>query len=231
MSRQPAEFDAFAGSYEEDLARGLELTGESKSYFAEGRIAWVAKWLARLDHRAGRVLDYGCGLGDAAPGLLGLDGASEVVGVDPSEEILERARSAYGSDRTAFEPLKSFTPDGSFGLAFCNGVFHHIPVAERPACVALVRDALRPGGLFAFWENNPLNPGTRWVMRRVAFDRDAVMLRAREARRLLERSGFEILGTDFLFVFPRVLRSLRPLEPMLSRLPLGGQYLVLARRS
>lgn len=50
------------------------------------------------------------------------------------------------------------------------------------AVVDLVRRSLRPGGVFAFWEINPWNPGTRHVMSRIPFDRDAIMLTPPEAR-------------------------------------------------
>jgi len=43
-------------------------------------------------------------------------------------------------------------------LAYCNGVFHHIAPDARPEALAMIRDALKPGGLFAFWENNAWNP-------------------------------------------------------------------------
>jgi hypothetical protein len=87
-----------------------------------------------------------------------------------------------------------------------------------------------PGGVFALWENNPWNPGTRYIMSRVPFDKDAITMTPPETRRLLRATGFEIVRTDFLFVFPHLLRVLRPLERLLARLPLGGQYLVLARK-
>ena len=115
-------------------------------------------------------------------------------------------------------------------MAFCNGVFHHIVPADRRASAQYVYDALRPGGIFAFWENNTWNPGTRYVMSRIAFDRDAITLTARESRALLRQAGFEVLRTDYLFVFPAALRILRRLEPMIARFPLGGQYMVLARK-
>ena len=91
----------------------------------------------------------------------------------------------------------------------------------------VIRRALKPGGLFAFWENNPWNPGTRYVMSRIPFDRDAITLTPPEAWRLLQGCGFEILRTDFLFVFPRFLGWLRRLEPRMSSLPCGAQYMVL----
>ena len=105
-----------------------------------------------------------------------------------------------------------------------------IPVQERPAVINYISRSLGPGGLFALWENNPWNPGARIVMKRIPFDRDAIMLSALEAKRLLRDAGFEILRVDFLFIFPRALGWLRWLEPPLSRLPFGAQYQVLGRK-
>ncbi len=149
--------------------------------------------------------------------------------MDESGESIElaRARQATGP---GFETLARFKPDGNMDLAYCNGVFHHIPPGERPAALGTIRAALRPEGILAFWENNPWNPGTRLVMKRIPFDRDAIPLSAPTARRLLRAEGFDVLRTDFLFIFPRQLKWLRVLEWPLSRAPLGAQYQVLARR-
>jgi len=93
-----------------------------------------------------------------------------------------------------------------------------------------VRRALAPGGLFSFWENNPWSPGARYVMHRIPFDRDAVMVSARAAATLLREGGFAIERVDFAFFFPRVLAALRPLERRLGGVPLGAQYQILARK-
>src|SRR5262249_26850757 len=106
-----------------------------------------------------------------------------------------------------------------------------IPLNERPKELAYIRRSLRPGGLFAFWENNPWNPGTRYVMSRIPFDRDAIMLAPNAARTLLWDHGFQILRTDFLFFYPRALAFLRSTERWLTSVPLGGQYQILCRRS
>jgi SAM-dependent methyltransferase len=113
---------------------------------------------------------------------------------------------------------------------YCNGVFHHIEPADRPCALASIHRALMPGGYFAFWENNPWNPGTRLVMHRIPFDRDAKTLSAPQARRLLHGAGFDVISTDFLFLFPRALATLRPLETRLTQLPAGAQYMVLCRK-
>jgi hypothetical protein len=52
--------------------------------------------------------------------------------------------------------------------------------------------SLRPGGLFAPWENNPWNPNTRYVMSRIPFDRDATTLSPPKAVGLLRQNGFQV---------------------------------------
>jgi SAM-dependent methyltransferase len=123
-----------------------------------------------------------------------------------------------------------YVPGAAIDLAFSNGVFHHIRPADRPSTIDYIYRALRPGGIFALWENNPWNPGTRYVMSRIPFDRDTTPLSASETRGLLRAGGFEILRTDYLFVFPRFCSWFRALEPRLSGLPLGAQYQVLCRK-
>jgi SAM-dependent methyltransferase len=222
------DFDEFAGTgYDEALHRGVSISGENKDYFARGRIDWLRRCLP--DARPAKVLDYGCGTGGTVPMLRDVFGADTVVGVDTSAAAIATARRE-APQGTRFFRMAEFDGAGDFDLAYCNGVFHHVPPAERLAAVRSVHAALRPGGCFSFWENNPWNPGTRIVMSRIPFDRDAITLSALEARRLLKDGGFQVEALHFLFIFPNMLRALRPLEAPLSRLPLGAQYQVLCRK-
>jgi SAM-dependent methyltransferase len=223
-----AEFDAYSETYEEALQRGLSVSGESAAYFARGRVSWLARCLAELRHQPGSVLDFGCGTGSTAPYLLELLGAQRVVGVDVSAGSIAVARRDHSSDRIGFCLMQELDLAARFDLVYCNGVFHHVPLAERLEAVEFIRRALRPGGLLSLWENNPWSPGARYVMARIPFDRGAEMISARRSRKLLRSRGFEPLRTDYLFIFPRALRLLRPLEERLTRLPCGAQYHVLA---
>jgi SAM-dependent methyltransferase len=223
------EFDAYAQNYDDALAMGLSFTGESKDYYASKRVAWLAKRLAARKHVVRTVMDFGCGTGSGVPYLFDGLGAKLVHGVDVSASSLEVARATHTREGATFAMIEGRVAP-TFDLAFCNGVFHHIPIAERREAAAYVHDALVPGGMFALWENNPWNLGTRYIMSRVPFDRDAVTLTPPQTRRLLRDAGFDIVRTYYLFVFPHALRALRPLEPLLAFLPLGGQYLVLARK-
>ena len=56
------------------------------------------------------------------------------------------------------------------------------------------------------------------------------MLSPPEARALLRRGGFDILRTDFCFIFPRTLRAVRKIEDFVYRLPFGTQCQVLCRK-
>jgi SAM-dependent methyltransferase len=225
-----SEFDQYAREYDRALAQGLSASGEDKTYFAAKRVQWLASRMGELGEHPARLLDYGCGTGSSTALFFEHLKVHEVTGIDPSTASRAVARSANAGSRARFLPLDDYCPEATFDIAFCNGVFHHIPPEKRAAAVECVFRSLREGGYFAFWENNPWNPGTRYVMSRIPFDRDAITLTAPEARRLLRHGGFDIAGTDYLFIFPRVLRTLRPLEPLVSRVPLGAQYLILARK-
>ncbi len=224
------EFDQYAANYDQALAQGISVSGENKDFFAQGRVAWLAQCLQKICVTPSAVMDFGCGTGQATPYLLENLKAQKVLGVDVSEGLLSVARRDHASSRIQFSPLKEYTPSAQMDLVFCNGVFHHIPLAERSAAVDYVFRSLRPGGIFALWENNPWNPGTRYVMSRIPFDRDAITLSPPTARHLVRAAGFEILSTNFLFLFPRALSWLRWIEPLIAPAPAGAQYQVLARK-
>ena len=177
------------------------------------------------------VLDYGCGTGESASILAGQLGGARVVGVDNSEASLAIARRAHGTDRVRFHHVAELESLGPFELVYVNGVFHHIPPQARAGTVAAIARTMTPGGVLAFWENNPLNPGTRWVMKRLPFDRDAELLTPGQTKRLLRTSGLRVIEVRYHFFFPRALAALRSVERPLRRVPLGGQYVVLAQGS
>ena len=225
-----SEFDQYAADYDGALAQGLSVSGEDKKFFARGRIAWLGKILREKNLLPKTALDFGCGTGQAAPLLKEILGVEKILGVDVSEGLLGVAQREHGGAGIEFRALKSHTPATDYDLAFCNGVFHHIPLAERAGAVAHVFRSLKPGGIFALWENNPWNLGTRYVMSKIPFDRDAITLSPPVARKLLRENGFEIVRTDFQFFFPRPLSWFRGLEPLLAKIPLGAQYQVFARK-
>ncbi|HVA45520.1 MAG TPA: class I SAM-dependent methyltransferase [Pirellulales bacterium] len=223
------EFDAYVETYDCACQRGLSLTGEDRDYYARRRVA-ITRTLCSDPAGVRQIIDFGCGLGHTAPLLLSAFPNASVLGIDNSRETIERACLAYGSKRVSFTCDDGDWPVADADLIYCNGVFHHIPKADRPPVVDRLLASVRPGGVFALWENNPWNPGTRLVMRRIPFDRDAITLSYREASALVRDAGFCVDKATFHFYFPALLNFLRSAEPLLSTIPLGGQYCVLARR-
>jgi SAM-dependent methyltransferase len=223
-------FDEYADRYEEECRKGLALAGEGPDYFSASRIEYTASWLSAVGAwNLRRVVDFGCGVGTSAPHFRRHLPQAALLGLDVSGTSLRRAKQIHGANAT-FALIDEYVPAQDQDLVYCNGVFHHIERNAREKWARSVGDLLAPGGYFAFWENNPWNPGAMMVMRRIPFDRDAIPLASPEARRILSRAGFEIIGTRYRFYFPRSLSRMRGLERYFERLPLGAQYCVLARK-
>lgn len=214
--------------YESLVSPWARLTGYDRFEFERRRVAWIRRVLPDL--RAERILNFGCGTATVTPSLRDAFAPRVLLGVDVDEGHLEAARAAHPGEGTAFLHLDAYAPAGDMDLAYCNGVFHHIPPASRPGSARLVLESLRPGGVFALWENNPFNPVMRTAMALAEIDRDAIPLRPAGAARLLREAGFEVGPPLFAFFFPRLLGFLRGAEPALRSVPLGAQYLLLARK-
>jgi SAM-dependent methyltransferase len=221
-------FDEYIDDYEAACESGLRLAGETRDYYARQRVEFT-RALCPTPNDIHTIIDFGCGLGHTTPHLLAGFRRASIIGIDNGPAVIQAAHRHYASSRAQFT-CDADSSHGRADLVYCNGVFHHIPRADRKRVVSKIFGWLRCGGLFAFWENNPWNIGTRLVMSRIPFDRDAEPLSYREARDLLALEGFRILGTTFHFFFPAQLKALRRFEPRLRGLPLGGQYCVLAER-
>ena len=114
-------------------------------------------------------------------------------------------------------------------LAFAVCVAHHVPPEHWPSFFAEMRRVVRPGGVVAVIEHNPLNPLTRLAVLRCPFDQDAVLISRRKAGRLLQAAGLtEIEGKHFL-MFPFANTVARKVEGWFAGAPLGAQYICSGR--
>jgi SAM-dependent methyltransferase len=229
-SNKTAEFDAFAASYDSELDKGISVSGEDKDYFANGRVQLLSKRLKQIGNTPVKIMDFGCGTGSAIPFLRNQFPQALIVGAEVSEKSIQIAQQVHNHKNVHFILLENLRLDQSFDLVFCNGVFHHIPKHERPAAIETIRAVLRTGGCFAFWENNPWNPGTRIVMSRIPFDRDADPINPLESKKMLRYGKLQIAHIDFAFYFPKLLRLFRCVEPLLLKVPLGAQYQIIATK-
>lgn len=127
-------------------AAGLALLGQSKAFYRHAK-AMAATHGAR-PLADSRVLDFGLGWGrlarffarDVAPGSL--------LGVDPTESILDVCRrSRVPAELARSEFLPESLPFGEIDLAYSFSVFTHISESAAETCLRALHGALVPGGL------------------------------------------------------------------------------------
>lgn len=225
------EFDKSAREDQTLFKPWLRIAGASREHFARSRLNWLWHLLREQGFAPKRVMDFGCGTGMSLGLLTDILQAEEVVGLDTSEESLAVARETIGDPDVHLATPDGYLPRQDLDLVFCNGVFHHIPVADRPAAMNYVNRCLRPGGLIAMWENNPWNLVHAIAMKYSEIDKNAVPLSPPQSRQLVSSGPFQILRTDYLFFFPGSFTWLRPLENRLNGVPLGAQYQVLGLKA
>src|SRR5262245_36288656 len=110
------DFDDFAGDYDRTLNRALSVSGESKDYFARGRVVWLAERLREFGMAPRTAIDFGCGTGSAAPFLLEELRLESLLGVDISEKSIEVANRRHGSERARFATIDAHEPKAEADL-------------------------------------------------------------------------------------------------------------------
>lgn len=104
------------------------------------------------DLQAGmRVLDVGCGTGSLAMAVGRRHREVEVIGLDPDERVLVRARRKAARARLAVRFEQGYVqelphPDASFDRVLSSLMFHHLGRGAKASMLAEVRRVLVPGG-------------------------------------------------------------------------------------
>lgn len=219
---QESEFDRFADEYRALHAANTRAAGEDPDFFAAYKVADVA---ARAP-QARRILDFGCGVGNAVPWFRTYLPDAALTALDISRRSLEVAESRFPGQATfvPFDGRRLPFPDASFDVVFTACVFHHIAAEDHHPLLSEIRRCLVPGGRFVLFEHNPWNPLTVRAVDTCPFDEGAVLIPAPEMRRRIEAAGFVAPQRRFRLFFPGALRTLRPLERWLTAVPVGAQY-------
>lgn len=221
-----AEFDQFSASYEQTLNASVAITGESAEYFASYKARFIAQRV--VTRRACKILDYGCGVGLVCRELQKHLPEAQIDGFDVSQASLERVDPALRS-RGTFAPNVSELR-GNYDVVLFANVMHHIQPKSRQHAISEAAGLLGPGGKLVIFEHNPRNPLTRRAVDQCPFDENAILVPPEETKTYLKRSGLCRVRSDYIVFFPRALKWLRGLEPVLGWCPLGAQYVVTARK-
>lgn len=224
--RPQAEFDSYAGNYDELLADPLrDRFAGSPDYFHSMKLQVLLAYLSNAGKPAGQLrwLDLGCGRGDLL--RLGKPIFADACGCDLSREWLPywdglTVRLQHSAASIPYEP-------GTFDVVTAACVFHHVPLPERAQLMESVCAVLKPGGVFCMFEHNPRNPVTRRIVQRCPLDANAALLYPDESAALVRQAAYRTVSVLYYLFVPEALgRRMPSLERWLKRVPYGGQYAV-----
>lgn len=207
-----------------------EIFGKSHKYYVEVKCKEILKALKRYNFHPQKVLDLGCGMGNAEEILH--KHFIEIMGIDSSCDMIKIAeeKNLPHCKFLCKDALDTRFEKGSFDLVFAFSLFHHLAPKCRDKVLQEINGVLKQGGLFMVFEHNPWNPVTNFIVDRCEIDRDAVLIKLGEMRELCERNNFKIIDERFIIFLPRQLSFMRSLENFLCKIPIGGQYLVTGKK-
>jgi len=218
-------FDENAASYSAEIEKAVSFSGLDSNFFIDSKVHLLQELIKHNLGKTERIklLDVGCGKGIHHHGLTssGLD----VTGIDVASLPLEIAADnnprvkyqAYDGQEIPFE-------NDSFDVVVTINVLHHIPEQQsRIKHVSEMKRVTRKDGLIVIIEHNPFNPVTRLSVCRCPFDKDAILLSARNSRQLLNCASIQS-KTDYFLFLPFSYRWVRYVERYIGWLAMGAQY-------
>lgn len=118
--------------------------------------------LATLPHLSGRVLDFGCGLGNLA--MAAAERGCSVQALDASPAAIDCLRQRAAAARLPVEAieadLRDYAVDENFDCVVSIGLLMFFDCATAGRVLAMLQDHVRPGGIAAI---NTLIEGTTFL--------------------------------------------------------------------
>ncbi len=201
------------------------MTRTSVEYQAEYKVRLLKNHLSPGGNGL-NVLDFGCGVGLSLSYLLEQFSGSKIFATDVSEVSLDIVRAQFPQVTIVGSALNAVE---KFDIIFISTVLHHITGSTRVEILKNLRANLKPDGRLVVIEHNTYNPLTRQIVSNCPMDADAELISMRDIKKLLGAAcGFKIRETGYCSFFPEPLKVLVKLDRVLKKIPLGGQYFVVA---
>jgi len=219
------DFDKDADNYNETLRNKLSSFESEDICFAEDKVIIVRN---NIKSNPKKILEFGCGTGRNLKYLRMQFPSATITGCDVSEKSLEVA-CKENPDVEFFLLNKDCVID-KYDLIFIANVLHHVTPLDRIGLLNRICNMLKDDGRIFVFEHNPYNPVTLRIVNTCNFDKDAILIKPKEIKKLLKESNFEIIKTNYILFFPLFLKRLKTIEKYLVNIPFGGQYFVKARK-
>lgn len=222
-----SNFNKFSNNYEDILNRDIKFSGESADYFADYKAKFIKDYFG--NNFKGQILDYGCGVGLVIKQLIKYFNKDDVkiTGFDIANELIVKAKEKNSDVEFINDDIE--LNKKVFDVIILANVLHHIKIDERVNFLINISKLINERGNLFIFEHNPYNPITNAIVKNCILDKDASLLKINELIKILNTAGFSILKKCYIVFFPKILKSLRFLEPFLSSFPLGAQYVCVCK--
>lgn len=228
--REFDNFNKYVDNYHDVCNNAVSVSGADSTYFHENKVLELLKYENRNEPL--KILDFGCGDGLGTSFLSRYFSNAKINGVDVSEKSIDIAnqKSLNNCSFNAFDGKKLPYENEEFDLVFASMVFHHIEFKHHEEILNEISRVLKKGGRFYNFEHNPNNPLTRKVVRECPFDEDAVLLKPKYHRNLIDKSNLSLEKLTYTLFFPRhkLFKPFLGMEKLLSWCPIGAQYYIKA---
>jgi trans-aconitate 2-methyltransferase len=135
--------------------------------FSDERARPIVDLLARVPlERARRIVDLGCGAGASTAPLVARFPDAEVLGIDTSPAMIEKARAEVPGARFEIADIADFVPDEPVDLLFSNAALQWLP--DHATLLPRLMSRLAPGGVLAVQMPDNLDEPSHRAMRAVA---------------------------------------------------------------
>ena len=169
-----------------------------------------------LPFLSGRVLDFGCGLGNLS--LAAAEQGCEVLALDASPAAISALRGRAGRAGVPVEAveadLRAYALQGTFDGVVSIGLLAFFDCPGARSSLGRLRDSVKPGGILAL---NTLIRGTTWTD---AFGANHCLLDEGELENCVD--GWTVIYAD-VSEFPAAGNTLKRFATLIARRPTDGQ--------
>jgi len=191
--------------------------------------SWISLISNTVDVGNKVIADIGCGGGIYTKVLINM-GASQVTGVDFSEEMLTAARNNCNDLQNATfikgDAYETSLPAGKFDIVLERALIHHLK--DLDACFKEAHRIMKDNGIFIVQDRTPndcILAGNEHHIRGYFFERFPQLMDKEVSRRYegeqvqqaLERNGFQVVKTVSLWETRRLYKNFDDLERDLLR--------------
>ncbi len=209
--------------YEKDL-------GAAHKYYMKVKADYLKKLLKLKNIQKPKLLNVGCGTGEYEE--LIYDQFHETVSYDPAKKMIEYARSK-NIPKTKFFDDKEFIaakyPKEYFDVITIINVIHHVHGNPEDLFKDVIK-YLKKDGYFLIFDHNKNNFYIRYRFKRSKIDQGEKLVSPKKARKMMVNVGLKIKKIDYIEFVPYALRWFNRIEPLLMKVPYGGEYIIISKK-